>query len=209
MTLSEKYRTYRQMGRALNRKIMDACLERHILMESARLLGMARGDTLIFDSEEETAVLMDFALHEYKVNQKNAIALYREKIGGQNEVEKELLDAWLSSYTSLFKIVSILESENMLLLHDLLNKRENIKLIDVAFSRTAAPGLLLFIRLIPFKDFHMTSGISFVFPGHLERYLLRRYKKLSKKVKSESDSVKRFVAFLKLNRTDGLEVRYE
>lgn len=34
-----------------------------------------------------------------------------------------------------------------------------------------------------FKDFNMTSGVSFVFPDDMEKYLLRRYKKLSKKVK--------------------------
>jgi hypothetical protein len=50
---------------------------------------------------------------------------------------------------------------------------------------------------------------SFVFPGNLEIYLLRRYKKLSKKVKSDNDSIKRFVSFFELNKTDGMEVRYE
>ncbi|MBU4492672.1 MAG: hypothetical protein KKD69_09455 [Euryarchaeota archaeon] len=55
----------------------------------------------------------------------------------------------------------------------------------------------------------MTSGVAFAFPGELEEYLLRRYKKLSKKVKSDSDSIKRFVSFFRLNKTDGIEVIYE
>lgn len=53
------------------------------------------------------------------------------------------------------------------------------------------------------------SGVSIVFPGNLENYLLMRYKKLSKKVKSDSDSIKRFISFFRLNKTDGIEVRYE
>ena len=209
MTIIEKYETYRKIGMELNHKIIDTCLDRDVLMKSARLLGIVRGGTLIFDSEDETSVLMDFALNEYRVNNKKTIEIYREKIGWQNEIEKDILDALLSSYTSLFKVTSISEAENTLLLNDILNKKDNIKLIDIAFSKTAILGLLLFIRLIPFKDFNMTSGVSFVFPGDLEEYLLRRYKKLSKKVKSDSDSIKRFISFFRLNKIDGIEVRYE
>ena len=58
-------------------------------------------------------------------------------------------------------------------------------------------------------DFNMTSGISFAFPSDLEGYLIRKYKKLTKKVESDSESVKRFVSFFMLSKTDGLEVKYE
>lgn len=209
MTIIEKYGTYRQISMELNHKIMDACLDPGVLMKSARLLGIVRGDTLIFDSEDETNVLMDFALNDYRVNNKKTIEIYREKIGWQDKIEKDILDALLSSYTSLFKVTSISEAENTLLLNDILNKKDNIKLIDIAFSKTAIIGLLLFIRLVPFKDFNMTSGVSFVFPGDLKENLLRRYKKLSKKVESDSDSIKRFVSFFRLNKIGGMEVRYE
>lgn len=209
MTIQEKYKLFRNAGIELNHKIMKKSLGRDVLMKSARLLGIAQGDTIVFDSEDETSVLMDFALNDYPLGNKNAVEIYREEAGWQNEVEKEILDALLSSYTSLFKVISILEAENALYLKDLLNKKDNIKLIDINFSKTAVPGLLLFIRLVPFKDFCATSGISFIFPGSLEMYLLRRYKKLIKKINSDSDSVKRFVSFFKLNKIDGMEVRYE
>jgi hypothetical protein len=164
-------------------------------MKSARLLGIVRGGTFIFDSEEEMSVLMDFALNEYKVNNKNAVEIYKEKVGWQNEIEKDILDALFSSYTSLFKITSISEVENTLLLNDILNNKSDIKLTDINFSKTAAPGFLLFTRLVPFKDFNATSGVSFAFPGDLEEKILRKYKKLREKVKSDSDSIKRYVPF--------------
>lgn len=94
-------------------------------------------------------------------------------------------------------------------MEDILNKKDNIPLMDIALSKTAVPGILLFTRLIPFKDFNMTSGAGFVFPGELEKYLLKRYKKLRKKVESDSESVKRFVAFHKLSKSSGLKVKYE
>lgn len=138
---------------------------------------------------------------------KSIAATYREKVGGESEAEKDILAALLSSYTSLFKITSI--NKSTLLLEDILNKKGDIPLMDIALSKTAAPGMLLFTRLIPFEDFNMTSGAGFVFPAGLEEYLLRRYKKLSKKVESGNESVKRFVAFYKLSKSSGLEVKYE
>ena len=52
-------------------------------------------------------------------------------------------------------------------------------------------------------------GVSFVFPGDIEGYLVRKYKKLGKKVKSDSESVRRFVSFFRLSKTDGLKGKYE
>lgn len=208
MALIEKYKTYRKIGRELNNKIMKSCFDHDVVMKSARLLGIVRGDTLIIDSENETSVLMDFALNDYRVNNKNAVEVYREKMGRENEIETEILDALVSSYTSLFKITSISETENMLFLSDLLNKQGNIKIIDIAFSKSATPGLLMFIRLLSFKDFNMTSGTSLIFDEELEEYLLRKYKKLSKKVKSDSETIRRFVSFFKLNRNYGIDVEY-
>lgn len=83
MDIIEKYITYREIGRELNNKIMDTCLDQDMLKNSARLLGIARGNILMFDSEDDTSVLMDFALNEYRVNNKNAIEIYRERYIGR------------------------------------------------------------------------------------------------------------------------------
>ncbi|MBI4316908.1 MAG: hypothetical protein HY675_00340 [Chloroflexi bacterium] len=91
--------------------------------------------------------------------------------------------------------MAVSKSDHSLTLRDLLSEREDVKLTDVGFSQTAIVGSLLFLRVVPFDDFNMTSGIAFVFPDDLESYLLRKYKKLAKKVPSESDSTKRFVSF--------------
>ncbi len=174
MDIIEKYKTYRKAGMELTHKIIHFCLDRDILMKSARLLGIVHEDILVLD-----------------------------------EMEKEILDALLLSYTSLFKVASIFSAENTILLNDILNKKDNIKLTDIALSKTALPGLLMFIRLVPFKDFNITTGICFAFPGGTEEHLLKRYKKLSKKIKSASESIKRFVIFFRLNKTYGIEVRFE
>jgi hypothetical protein len=208
MELIEKYKTYRKIGMELNSKIIKSCLNRDVIMESARLLGITCGDILVLDDEEKIDVLMDFALNEYTVNNKNLVESYQEKIGWQNEIEKEIMDALLSSYTSLFEVVSVSEAEKTLLLDDILNKKSNIKLTDINFSETAISGTILFTRLISFKDFNMTSGVSFVFPGDLKAHLIREYKQLNTKIKSDSESIKRFISFFILNKIDSIEAAY-
>ena len=68
--------------------------------------------------------------------------------------------------------------------------------------------MLLFFRLLSFSDFNMTSGVTFAFPGELGNHLRRKYKRLSKMVRADSEAVKRFVSFFWLNEMDGLEIRY-
>lgn len=174
--LIENYKTYRKIGQSLKNKIMESYLDHEALMKSATQLGMVQGKAIIFDRDDETSVLMDFALHEYRMNNKTYIDVYREKIGWHNKIEEDILTAFRSAYTSLFKIESISKSENMLFLNDLLNKKDNIKLIDIGLSITGIPGLILFFRLVPLKNFNMTSGASFIFPCEWEKYLLNRYK---------------------------------
>ena len=207
MSIMERYKKIRELGLVLNHKMIESCLDHDILCSSAKLLGILKGDQLVFDSEDETSVLMDFALHEYKLNGRSAVEIYREKVGGQNEVENEILASLPSAYTSLFEIVAI--SGNTIILKDLLKEEDRfIKLIDIGFSSTGIPGMLTFIRIVPFKDFNITSGISFTFRSSLKKYLIRRYRRISKKIESDSDSMKRFIAFFKLNRECGEEVEY-
>lgn len=204
----DKYKKYRTISKELNNKIIDTCLDPDIFKKSARLLGVVRGDALILYSEDELNILMDFALREYKINKQTTVEIYREKIGWENGIEKEILDAFISSYTSLFKITSISRAEKSLILEDILNKKDNIKIIDRALSKSAIPGLLVFIRIVPFKDFNMSAGILFAFYGELEKDILKKYKMLSKKVRLDNASIKRFVSFYKLSKTEGIEVRY-
>ena len=128
-------------------KVMKASLSRDALGRSAKLLGISSGGVFVFDSEEEMAVLMDFALNDYRTGGKNAIELYSETRRSANEVEKEILAGLASAYTSLFRIVSTSKADSRLLLRDLLNDRDDVPLTDLNLSKTAEPGYLLFLQV--------------------------------------------------------------
>ena len=208
MDTLEKYKKYREISKILIEKIINTSFDNNILKKSGKLLGILKNDTFVFNNEEETDILMDFALNEYKLKDKNTIQIYKETVGGKNEIENEILNAYISSHTSLFKIISISQEENTLALYDILNKRYNIKLIDFSFSKTAFPGLILFIRIVPFKDFNITSGVVFAFKSNLKKEIIREYKSIKKGLKFGNSSIKRFIAFHQLNQDYGLEVRY-
>ncbi len=160
VTVIDKYKEYRKISKELNNRIMDKCLDRDVFLKAASLLDAAQGDIVVLDTEDEMSVVMDFALREYKVNKQTTVEIYREKIGGKNEIEKEILDAFVSSYTSLFKVISISKKEKSLILEDILDKKDSIKIIDRALSESAMLGVLVFIRIVSFYKLSKTDGIQ-------------------------------------------------
>lgn len=54
----------------------------------------------------------------------------------------------------------------------------------------------------------MSGGFGFAFNIDLEEYLLKEYEHVAKRVKSSSESLKKFVAFFKLYRRYGLEIDF-
>jgi len=80
LDLLEKYKKYRRKGVKLNIEMIEKCITRSVLEKASRYLGILKGNTLIFEYEDEVNVLMDFALHEIKINGKNVIEIYIGKI---------------------------------------------------------------------------------------------------------------------------------
>jgi hypothetical protein len=195
---------------------MDTTLDRAAIMHAARALGMkGPGDVVVFDNEDETSILMDCALYECKTKGKNAVVRYQEEIGGETEIERELLAAMVASSTSLFRIESVSRRTSSLSLVDLVNENQVITLMDLSLSGTGTTNYLLFFRPITLESFSMTSGVAFVFPGHLESRLLAHWRELgapgsrTKRQPPLSTSLLRYAAFFKLSKRMGVEARLE
>lgn len=203
--LINEYKQYRKIGKDFTQRILEKFTDEQSLLGVGKLMGIVQGKTFVFDLEEEVSCLMDFSLFEYKVKGKSILQRYKEENPDLNEKEAKLLEAQLLAYTSLFKIIETEPRLGSITLADLLNDDQEIKVLNINLSRTARAGLLIFTRIIPFPDFNMSSGIYFAFPENSERALLKRYKIMRNKVKSNSESAQRFIAFFKLNRKEGLE----
>jgi hypothetical protein len=209
--LVKQYKEYRAIGKEFNQKILKEFTDNRSLQTVGRFLGIWHGKTLVLESEEEMDFVMDFSLFEYEVQGKTFLQRYQERHTDLNPRERELLEATLSAYSSFFKITDANPANATLTFQDLFQSGREISLMDVNLSRTARQiakfdqiNLLIFTRVIPLPDFNMTSGMFCVFPGNLETTLMKRYKIQKQRVKSNKESIQRFVAFFKLNRTLGM-----
>ena len=206
------YQRYRTDGMTLNHKIMDATLSEAAIQHGSRALGLeGRGRELILDSEDDLSVLMDYALYEYRVKGKNAVERYQEEIGGETQIERELLAAMVALSTSLFEVESVSTSTCIMRLSDLANEGRTINLMDINFSQRVTPDWLLFIRPVTLENFSMTSGIALIFPRHLKEELLKRWHRSQSRRRRSAQSVsaRRYATFFRLSKIKGIEVRYE
>jgi hypothetical protein len=200
-----KYQQYRGIAQKLSEKVIEKFTDNQSLKVVGKLLGITEGTTVVLDSEEELNFVMDFSIFEYQVEGKNFVQRYQEdETAKKTEIEMEILTAQSLSYTSFFKITETDPVNATITLSDLLNNNQELKIININLSRTAYPGLLIFTRIEPFADFNAASGMYALFSEVSERSLLKKMKIMMRKVKSDVESVQRFVAFFKLNRKEGL-----
>ncbi|MCP4542181.1 MAG: hypothetical protein GY832_34090 [Chloroflexi bacterium] len=210
------YRRYRVDSRTLSHKIIETTLSKAAMQFAARTLGMmGRDNVMVFDNEDETSVLMDCSLYEHKSRGKNAVQQYQEEIGGETDIERELLAAMVASSTSLFRVESVSKKTYSLKLDDLVNEGHTITLMDINFSQNMKPNYLLFIRPVTLENFSMTSGFAFIFPGHLESELLKRWRgpqssgSRRRRRRAQPTSTTRYATFFKLSKRKGVKVMYQ
>lgn len=207
MSSIDKYVKMRETGTNFVYKELMPFVSKDMMVHSAKLLGIRMQDNKIFfDNEEETSYLMNFLIYDYKVDGKNTVQTFQESRSIKTKTENELVNSMLLSYSSLFEVISI--RGFTVSLKDLFRTIDKpVKLIDIAFSVTASPGILIFVRLIPIGGSFMTSGVSFIFRKENKQYLLQRYRKISKKIDVSDNDMKRYIAFFKFNKECGEEAR--
>ena len=207
MSLTE-YKQLRSVGRNLSEKIpQDYGLETN-LPKMIQILGIGQGKNIVLENEEEINFLIDFYLHEFLSNGQTMLEKYRYDNPDLQEIEIAYLDAAKASYTSLFKVVEVNPRTSTITVIDLLStSNEPLSIININLSKTAKKDYVIFSRLLPYKQFNAFSGMFAAFNESSDRSLLKRYKVMKKRVKSEHESVQRFVACFKLNRVFGMEIQ--
>lgn len=133
-----RYKQLRQVGLALNNKLV-ATLSKDVLHEGGKQLGILKNNTLVFDTEDEVAVLMDYCLHDVRRKGMNAIDRFlAESPPPAGSDEMLMLKAKQQAWYSLFQVTAI---ERGLGVHvrDLLCDEPQL-IVDVGFSQTHIPA---------------------------------------------------------------------
>ena len=199
----EKYHHFRRVGIELNTKMMN-CKEIKIdIRTSGKKLKLLEKNTLILDEEQDIDIVMDFALFELLISNKNFIERYYELDLPESVEENVLLEAKLNAFTSLFEVVGV-DKENCLInIIDVLDSEKKYSLIDIGFSQTCRIGMLFFTRMIPLPEFNMTGGVSFGFGREKKEKLLTGYRFLQIKHNNKIKSIDKYLYFYNQHRNFG------
>jgi hypothetical protein len=162
--LVPRYKRLRQVGRELNNRLVET-LSGEAIDRTAKRLGLWQDGTLVFETQDETHVLMDHAIHAYFEDDRNAVDRYVEAHPPEpGSDEAVVLEAARRAFFAIPKVEDVVPGVGVWA-RDLL-RDVRFLLVDLGFSQSAAEGDVLATRLLAFEDFVMTSGAAL--PGGAE-----------------------------------------
>lgn len=154
-----EYKKLRSKGVALNKELVKT-LSKHDIELAARRLGMLKAGTLVFETEDEVSVMMDYAIHEVYHDGLNAIdRMLRDKPPEEGSDELQILQSLKASRYTLFTVERTIPGFGLMGTEGV--TRTPTLLVDISFSHSAVPGLALATRLhSPKPGWSMTTGAS-------------------------------------------------
>jgi hypothetical protein len=172
MEVIDRYRRFRAISRAHNSGALN-CVSTEALMEQARRLGIARGRTLILNTEDELALLYDLALYARQGGRKRPLDRYAasQRLWPDSD-EARVLDAMLAARFALIR-VERRHPEAGLIVSDL-TREEEFWLVDEGMESTVPIGFKMATRVYSPGDFHMGAGVFVPWEGLLLMSALER-----------------------------------
>jgi len=145
-----RYKHLRAVGRNLNHKLVKR-LSKDVLDEGAWKLGILQGGVFVFDSEDETAVLMDYCIYDVRRQGRNAVEQYLfDSPPDPDSDEMVCLHAMQHAVYSLFVVESLERGFGVTVTNLVSNK--TILVVDMGFSSTGKPGVIFASRLLFHDD---------------------------------------------------------
>jgi len=156
--LVDRYKELRKIVRRLQSSILPEYLSREAYLICAARLGMLQNNTVVFADMDESSVLTDYCIYDYREEGVNAVSRYvADSQADPNSDEYAVVKAMSQSFHTLVQVREVLPGVGVSA-DDLLGDTEFL-LTDIGFSKTATEGMVLATRILPFQDFVMTSGV--------------------------------------------------
>ena len=159
--LLPRYKQLRQVALPLNTRLVET-LPRNVLDEGGKKLGILKKNTLVLDSEDEIAVLMDYCIYDIRRQGLNAVERFlNETPPPEGSDERVLLEAMRQARFSLVEVEAS-EPGVGVQVRDVL-RDESLFIVDVGFSSTARPRMVLAARIMAPAGITMTTGAALPF----------------------------------------------
>lgn len=158
--LLRRYRQLRAIMRELHSELMQV-MPKGTLTEYGQKLGLLVDGTLVFETEDEASVLVDYCLYDGWSGQHNAVTRFLAKQPYAVGTDQALLmDAMSRARYSLFQVESVAEGLGV-------NCRDVLRgdggtIVDEGLGSTAFPGVIVAGRLVALPELSMTTGAGLV-----------------------------------------------
>lgn len=149
------YLRTRKLAMNLSHKLV-ATLDKDIMDEGGRSLGILEKGKLVLGSEDELMVVMDYCIYNVYRGGRNAVERMLANSPPSGPDELALLRAQMEAYYSIFQVIDV-EAGVGVTMRDLLRK-DTIFIIDVGLGTSAKPGYGLAGRVIPQPGYFMSGG---------------------------------------------------
>lgn len=152
----ERYRHSRDIRHRLSDLLANS-IPRKTLEECGRILGFFRNGTLVFETEDELPLLLDYCIYYPQSEGGNLVTRFLETTPPPADSEEmDALQAMTHAYYSLFQVTEVVRGVGIGV-RDLL-RNETGFIADIGFGNSAQPHLMVATRIIPIEDFFMTGG---------------------------------------------------
>ena len=145
--------------------------------EGAQKLGILKNGVMVFDTEDDTAYLMDYCIHHVRTDGCNAVE--RELIARSNAPESDEFTCLRALQHTVYSIFIVEAVEPGLGVHVRdLRSQEVLFVMDLGFGSSAVPGIVIATRIISVAGINMTGGAAIPLGGiprfHLAEFLKKQ-----------------------------------
>jgi hypothetical protein len=154
-----EYKTVRAKGIELSGELVKT-LSKPDIKDAARKLGMLRGDAIFMETEDESCVMMDYAIHNIRHEGLNAVDRLLMRLSPpEDSTEYRLLRSMQKCQYVLFEVVEVVKGFGVYIVWN--GGGGRAFLVDIGFSMTAVPGAAMATHIHSVSDgWFMTTGAA-------------------------------------------------
>jgi len=157
-SLVADYERLRPVRMRLNHQLVQR-LSTGVLREGAKKIGMLHRDVFVFDTEDESAVLMDYCIYNVYRKGRNAIDQYLCDCPPDPESDEMLCLRAMQHATYALIVVHGVEPGVGCHVRNLFTDETHL-LVDMGLSKTGQRGGIAATRLLDFGEYVATGGAS-------------------------------------------------